>query len=136
MPGKSAYLEGQYLTHELRTGSFTKPAGIYVALLTAAPSDAGGGTECAGGNYARVQNGPSDAAWSAPAGTPRACSNDVPVAFPVPSANWGQATHFGLYDAAVAGNLLRWGALAAPKNINNGDPAPTFPVGTLVLSED
>lgn len=134
--GKSAYLEGQYLTHECRTGSFSKPAGIYVALLTAAPTDAGGGTEVTGGGYARVQNGPSDAAWSAPSGSPRQISNAVAVTFPVPSASWGQATHFATYDAATGGNLLRWDALASPKNINNGDPAPTFPIASLVFSED
>ena len=136
MAGKSNYLEGQYLTHELRTGSFTKPAGIFVALLTAAPSDAGGGTECTGGDYARVQCGPSDATWSAPSGTPRSSSNVGSVTFPTPSANWGSATHFGLSDAATGGNLLRWAALTTAKTINNGDPAPYFPAGTLVVTED
>lgn len=136
MAGKSAYLEEKYLTHELRTGSFAKPSGIYVALFTAAPSDAGGGTEISAGGYGRILCGPSDAAWSAPSGTPRQSSNVASVTFGTPSADWGQATHFATFDAISGGNMLRWGALSTAKTINNGDPAPYFPAGSLVISED
>lgn len=136
MAGKSNYLEGQYLTHELRTSSFTKPTGIWVALFTAAPSDAGGGTEVTGGSYGRVQCGPSDATWTEPAGTPRSSSNVGSVTFPTPTASWGHVTHFGLFDAETNGNLLRWAALTAAKDINDGDPAPYFPASSLVVSED
>lgn len=136
MAGKSNYLEGQLLNLILRTQAAWKPAAVYVALLTAAPTDAGGGTEVAGGNYARVQVAQADANWAAPAGTPRSTSNAASVTFPVPSADWGQATHFALYDAAAAGNLLYWAPLTTPKTINNGDPAPYFPAGSLVVGED
>jgi len=137
MAGKSTYLEAQLLTHVFRTASFTKPAAIYVGLFTAAPTDAGGGTECIGGSYARVLNGPSNAAWAAPTGAnPSSMSNATIVAFPVPTGDWGRATHFGVFDAISGGNLLNWGVLTYPKNINNGDPAPTFPIGQLTLTED
>ena len=136
MSGKSNYLEGQLLNLILRTQVAWKPAAVYVALLTAAPTDAGGGTEVTGGSYARVAVTQSDANWAAPSGTPRSTSNANSVTFPTPSANWGQATHFALYDASTAGNLLYWAALTTAKTINNGDPAPYFPSGSLVVTED
>lgn len=45
------------------------PPAIYVGLFTAAPTDAGGGTECTGGSYARVQMTQADGTWGAPAGS-------------------------------------------------------------------
>jgi hypothetical protein len=44
-------------------------------------------------------------------------------------------THFGLFDAATAGNLLRWAPLATPKAITSGDN-PNFAAGILVITED
>ena len=49
----SNYLENKILDHFLGTTSYTMPADVYVALYTAAPNDAGGGTEATGGSYAR-----------------------------------------------------------------------------------
>lgn len=113
----------------LKQGMPKRP--VYVALFTAAPSDAGGGTEVTGGSYARVAVAPADANWSAPDGTGGLTDNVGAITFPTPSANWGTATHFGIFDRATAGNLLIHGALAASKTINNGDPAPSFPAGAL-----
>jgi len=132
---KSDYLEGEIIRHIFRTGSYTKPTGIYIALFTAAPSDSGGGTEVAGGSYARVGVGPSDATWSAPSGGDGQTSNVGVITFPAPTANWGLVTHFAIYDAVSAGNILYHGALTQSKTINNGDAAPNFPAGTLTVTE-
>ncbi len=140
MAAMSDYLENKLVDHIFRNRSFTVPTTIYVGLLTAAPSDSGGGTEVTGGSYARVQVGPSDAAWEstqgtttavASSGTGGATQNGSVITFPTPSANWGVVTHVGIYDASTAGNLLFHGALTASKTINNGDPAPTFPAGAF-----
>lgn len=136
MAGKTNYLEGQILNLLLRTQVAWKPPAIYVGLLTAAPTDAGGGTEVTGGSYARVAVPQLDANWAAPAGTPRVTSNVNPITFPAPTANWGNATHFALYDATAAGNMLYWNTLTLPKTINNGDLAPYFPAGSLTVTED
>ncbi len=136
MAGKTNYLEAQLLNLIFRTQVAWKPAAIYIGLFTAAPTDAGGGTEVTGGSYARVQVTQLDANWDAPAGTPRATANTGAVTFPTPSADWGVVTHFGVFDAATVGNLLYWGALAQPKTINNGDPAPSFAAGAIDLTED
>ena len=134
MAAKSDYLEVQLVGHLFRTLTFSKPAAIYVALFTAAPSDAGGGTEVTGGSYARVAHGPSDATWAATSGTNGVTSNATAITFPAPTANWGVVTHFAIFDASTAGNLLFHGVLTASKTINNGDPAPNFPIGSLVVT--
>jgi len=138
----SDYLENKTVDHLFRTATFAKPAGLYVALFTAAPSDAGGGTEVAGGGYARASAGIGDANWratqggnsGASTGTTGLTSNAVAIVFPVPTGNWGTATHFGIFDAAAGGNLLIWDALLAPRTILLGDPAPTFPPDELKVT--
>lgn len=134
MAALSDYLEGQLIDHIFRTGSFTKPTALHFALFTAAPSDSGGGTEVTGGSYARVSVTPADAAFAAPATGNGVTSNLGEITFPAPTANWGQATHWAFYDAGTSGNLLIHGALTTAKTINNGDPAPKFGIGDLVVT--
>lgn len=131
MSAMSDYLENNLVLHLFRTGSFTKPGALWVALYTATPSDAGGGTEVSGGTYARVQCGPSDATWNATSGTDGHTDNVAAITFPTPTANWGVVGWFGIFDNSSGGNLLFWGALTTPKTINNGDPAPYFAAGAL-----
>ena len=134
MSQMSNYLEVELRKHLFRTGSFTKPAALHVGLFTAAPSDAGGGTEVSGGSYARVARAPSDANWTAPNATGGVTGNAAVIAFAAPTANWGTVTHFAIFDAASAGNLLVWGALTASRVINNGDAAPEFAIGALEVT--
>ena len=131
MSAMSDYLEAEIRKHMFRTGSFTKPTVLAVALFTAAPSDSGGGTEVTGGSYARATLNPLDANWTAASGTDGLTDNAAAITFPTPSGNWGNVTHFGIFDASTSGNLLFHGALTVAKTINNGDPAPSFPIGTL-----
>lgn len=144
MSAKSDYLENKLIDYLLRNQAFTQLTNTYVALFTAAPSDSGGGTEVTGGSYARVTVACSLANWagtqsagstSASSGTGGVTSNNNAITFPTPSANWGSITHFGIFDASTSGNLLYHGALTTPKTVNNGDPAPTFPAGTLQITE-
>lgn len=134
MSQMSDYLEVELRKHLFRTGSFTKPAALWIALFTAAPSDAGGGTEVSGGSYARVQRNPLDANWTAPDGTGGVTRNAAAITFPSPTANWGTVTHFGIFDASTGGNLLVWGALSASRTINNGDAAPEFAADALQVT--
>jgi hypothetical protein len=55
-------------TGNLERWAYT-PAAVWVGLFTAAPTDAGGGTEATGGSYARVQLTQADATWAAAAGS-------------------------------------------------------------------
>lgn len=131
MANASDYLEVELRKHLFRTGSFTKPTVLGVALFTVTPSDSGGGTEVSGGSYARVDVPPLDANWTAASATNGLTDNAAAITFPVPSANWGTVVAFGIFDATTAGNLLVWGPISPNKTINNGDPAPSFAIGAL-----
>lgn len=118
---------------------------LYVALFTAAPSDAGGGTEVTGGSYARVAVNSTLANWAgtqsagsttASTGTGAQTSNNNSITFPAPTANWGVVTHMGIYDSLTGGNLWYWVALTTSKTINNGDSAPSFAAAALTVTED
>jgi hypothetical protein len=152
MAAASDFLENKLVDWLLRGQSFTPPATVYVALLTAAPSDSGGGTEVTGGSYARVAVGSSLANWAgtqsagsttASSGTGGQTSNNSAIAFPTPTANWGTVTHFALYDAASAGNLLIQAALTTARTINTGEAkqrrrftsAPTPIEGTILIRD-
>jgi len=136
MSEMSDYLENEVIKHIFRTGSFTKPTTLYVGLLTAAPSDAGGGTEVSGNAYARVACNPDDANWAATSGTNGTTSNVSAINFPTPTpSGWGTVTHFAIYDASTAGNMLFWSPLTASKTINASDTV-SFAAGALTVTFD
>lgn len=121
------------------------PTTLWVGLFTAAPTDAGGGTEVTGGNYARVAITSSLANWAgtqaaastvASSGTSGTTSNNANVTFPVPNANWGTIVAFGVFDALTGGNLLIFGNLTVSKTVNNGDAAPLFSPAALTIQID
>ena len=133
---KTDYLEDALIGHMFRGTPYTAPTVLYVGLLTAPCSDAAAGTEVSGGSYVRVGVANNSAQWNATSGGNGTTANTNPIAFATPSANWGQVTNFGIYDASTAGNLLICNALTTPKTINNGDPAPSFAAGALTYQED
>jgi hypothetical protein len=147
MSGWSDAWENMIVDAVFRGQTFTAPAAIYVGLLTAAPSDSGGGTEVStsGTNYARQSIGKTLAAWAgtqgagtttASTGTSAVTSNNNAITFGAPSASWGTVTHFALYDAVTSGTLIGWAALTTSKTINNGDAAPSFAAGSLTFAVD
>jgi len=129
MAGFTTYLQQEILDHISGNGAYTAPT-PYVGLFTAAPSDAGGGTEVSGGSYARVN---ANTSFGAASGT--AITNNAAITFPTATASWGTVTHFGVFDAATTGNLLYWGALSTSKAIGSGDTA-SFAIGELDVTLD
>ena len=125
---KTNYLENALLDHVLRGVQYPCPAGIYVALFTAAPGETAGGTEITGGSYAR-----QGAVFTAAANGQVTNSSDV--TFPQATANWGTITHFALLDAISGGNMLYYGALTTSKTINTGDQLK-FATGGIAVTED
>lgn len=106
---------------------------LFWALYTAAPGETGGGTEVTGGSYGRAALHPADANWAA-AGSNGLSDNAAAITFPTPTANWGVISHFGAHYRSTGDTLMVYGALAQSKTVNNGDPAPSFPVGALDLT--
>lgn len=126
---KTDFLENKLLDHVLRNVAYTPPAAVYCGLFTAAPGEGGGGTEVSGNAYARQA-----VTFSAASGG--ASSNSATVTFPAATpSGWGAVTHFGIFDAATSGNLLRYGALQPSKTVGVGD-ALSFPATQLVCTED
>ena len=133
MANASDYLEDNIIKHLFRTGSFTKPTSLYVALFTAAPSDSGGGTEVSATGYARVANNPADGAWAATSGTNGLTSNVGAINFGTWSTGPTTVTHFGIFDASTSGNLIVWGSLTSSKTVNAGDSF-SIPAGSLTVT--
>jgi hypothetical protein len=127
----SDYWENEILDHVFGKGDYSPPT-IYVGLSTAEPLDDGSGlAEPTGNGYARVQTQASD--WDAASAGSLNNTNDI--TFPEATGSWGTISHFALFDAASAGNMLAHGALSQSKSIGSGDTA-RFAAGDLDVSLD
>lgn len=142
MSAMSDYLENKLVDQLFRGQGAPSTVTLYIGLLTAAPSDSGGGTEVSGGSYARVAVTSSLANWAGTqaaastvtsSGTGGQTSNNAAITFTTPTATWGTVTHFGIYDGSSGGNLLFWGALTIAKTINQADTV-TFPAASLSVT--
>lgn len=126
MSAMTNYLENEILDHILGTGSWTMPSTVYLALFTAAPGEAGGGTEVSGSGYARQAT-----AFGAASGG--VASNSAIEAFTAAGGNWGTITHWALFDASTSGNMLVYGALTASRVVNDGDTI-SFAIGAVQIT--
>jgi hypothetical protein len=127
----SNHWENKILDHIFGKDSYSPPT-IYVGLSTADPfDDASGLSEPAGNGYARIATNASD--WNAASAGVIYNSNEL--IFSEATGNWGTITHFALFDAVAAGNMLSHGALNQSRAIVSGDKA-RFAVGDLQLSLD
>lgn len=114
MSKASNYLENGVINYFFRNQSVTRPTNIYVALYKTNPTDANTGAEVTGGGYERqrvtmgapIQN--NDSAVT---------TNSARVEFPRATNNWGEITHFGIFDAKTGGNLLTYGVFNRPITI-------------------
>jgi hypothetical protein len=107
------YLETELLDHVFAGNSYTSPSTVYVGLFTAAPGEAGGGTEVSGGSYLRRTGSFSVSGNLA--------TTTAAIEFPTATAPWGTVTHIGIFDASSAGNMLAYASLTASKTIDSGD---------------
>ena len=128
MAALSDYAEKLILDWMMTTGSATRPTSWYVGLYTAAPSDAGGGTEVSGNGYARE----SVTFVSATSGAGTTSNSNV-VNFTADGGDWGSVSHMGIHDAVSGGNLIWHGSLAAAKSVLDGYSLE-FAVGNIDLT--
>lgn len=112
--------------------SSTTAGSIWVELYTATPSDTGGGTVATYTGYARVAVARSGAGWTVSGTSPTQVANAAAVTFGACTAGSSTVTHFGLFDASTAGNLLVWGALSASLAVTAG-VTPQFAIGQLTV---
>jgi hypothetical protein len=107
------FLETEILDHVFAGAAYTAPSQHYLGLFTAAPGEAGGGTELSGSAYAR-----QTVDFSTSGAT---TSNDAAIEFPTATGSWGTVTHVGVFDAASSGNLMAYATLSSSKAIATGD---------------
>lgn len=119
--------ETRVLTWVFTAGGATRPTAWHVALYTAAPSDAGGGTEVSGGAYARQA-----VTFTVSGNT---ATNSAALEYPTATAPYGTVTHVGVFDASTGGNLIAYAALTTSKTIDTGDVL-RLPAGDLDITLD
>ena len=121
------YLETEILDFAFTTGTATRPTSWYIALYTAAPGEAGGGTEVSTGSYVRQA-----VTFSVTGNT---ATNTGAVEFPTATASYGTVSYVGVFDASTSGNLLAFSALNVAKAIDTGDVF-RIPTGDLDITLD
>lgn len=120
------YTENALLNMFLQNTPFPNSVG-YLALFTASPTDAGGGTEVSGGNYARV---PVTGLFPVAVGTGGVVTNSSDVIFNQATADWGMVVAVALMSALSGGNMWMYSTLAVPGTVLNGY-VPKFYAGKL-----
>lgn len=136
MAAASNYTIANVLNAILRGTAMPLPAGTYISLHTAIPGGAGANevSLAAWPNYVRrhAETGAIGTGWSAASGGQSQNSNQITF----PNNNGAgpiTITHFGIWDAANAGNLLAFGALAVSRTLAVGDIL-VFDVNSLTTS--
>lgn len=129
---KTDALEQRLLDHLFKNGA-TPALGalgtVYVALFTAVPSDASGGTEVVGSAYAR--QAAAAAIWTR---TLSSIANNAEIAFPTVTTSAYTVVGWAIMDAASAGNMLYWGDTTST-TMNVGD-VPRFAANAITITED
>jgi hypothetical protein len=120
----SDFSENLLLKWLLTTNAATRPTTWYVALSTAATTDAGSATEPSTGGYARQA-----VTFSVTGDT---ASNTAIIDF-VSSADWANITHIAVFDAVTTGNMLFHGALTTARDPASGDTI-RIAAGALTLT--
>ena len=114
-------------------GTFSPPATVYVGLHTANPTEDGSVAELAGSGYARASVANNTTNWPNVSGSSGLKQNGTAIVFPTASGSWGTITHFSVWSASSAGNLLFQGALAESRVIGSGD-TPRFLANWLQIT--
>jgi hypothetical protein len=114
----SNWLQNAVLNHFFRAVSTASPASVYLALYKTDPTSADTGTEIAYTGYARQK-----ITFAAPAqqsGGEALITNSAVINFPIPAADIGEVSHFGIRTALSGGNLLAFAPWSAVKAISAG----------------
>lgn len=106
-----------------------KPGTLYYALLTTAPTDAGGGTEVSAAGYTRHAATVGGSYFEVATTNGAPVTNKLAVSFGTATAAWGTVVAWGLYDASAGGNLIAWGAI--PPTIVGVNYTPSWAIGAF-----
>ena len=125
MAAQTTYLADALMAHSLGKTAYTMPT-TYIALMTTASTQAGGGTEATYTGYSRVALGTL-------LGTPSANSttNASAVTFGACTGGTSTIVGFTVYDASTGGNALWFGACSL--SVSSGI-TPSFAAGALTFT--
>lgn len=130
MSGNSNYLGNAVLNWVKGSAMPTAPSAVYVALFNGDPTDAGsGGTEVTTTIRTAGRVAATFGAVSA-----KSMSNSALVDFGN-AAGTATVTHFAVYDAASAGNMLGSNALSSGSGSITSGTATNFASGALTWAE-
>jgi hypothetical protein len=124
MSSFSDYLENAVLNYVFRNTGTPTSTNVYLALYTAAPTDAGGGTEVTGAGYARQLT-----AFDISGST---ITNTAAESFTASGGNFGAVVAIGIFDALTTGNFLAWDDITSA-TINDGDTL-NFAIGDIDIT--
>jgi hypothetical protein len=128
MPAAEA-LEINVLTHQFRSGTWGKPATLYVGLLLATPEDVDGMVEVSAPEYGRIARHPADDNWLTD--TDNSVANAQDILFAKPDTDWGLVIAVGLFDAESGGALRAYQMLDETQSVLAGGPLLMFQPGSL-----
>lgn len=136
MTGKSNYLEDKVINWALKATTMgTAPANIYVGLFNGDPLDTGaGGTEVTTTIRVAGRVAAAFGAITTAAGA-NSITNSADIDFGSAAAG-ATMSHFAIFDAASAGNMLYSAALTGGSQSVSTGTAVKFTAGTLTVSED
>lgn len=132
MSAFSDFLEAALINATLRGGTYTG-GGVYVALFTSDPTDAGTGAELVDSGYVRQRAHASVTSDGFTVPSNGASSNTRNLIFPAIVDAQKIVTHWGIFDAQNSGNLLYHAAMLNPKTLDPTDVL-SFPIGSLIIT--
>jgi len=132
MSAFSDYLEAQLINATLRGATYTG-GGVFVALFTANPTDAGTGSELNDSAYVRQRAHTTVASDGFAVPANGSTSNTRNLIFPAIVDAQKTITHWGIFDAQNGGNLLYHAPMLNPKTLDPTDVL-SFPIGSLIVT--
>ena len=132
MSAFSDYLENTLVSATLRGATYTGGA-VYVALFKTDPTDAGTGAEMSDSGYVRQRAHTTVASDGFTVPANGVSSNSRNIVFPAIIDSQVTATHWAIFDAQTAGNLLYHAPLLNPKTLDPTDVL-SFPIGSLTVT--
>lgn len=137
MSAASNYTEANVINALLRGVAFPLPAGTYISLHTADPTDAGGNEVSTTDWPAYVRRhaeagGAIGTGWTAPSNGLSTNTNQITY----PGMNGVvpvQVTHWAVHDAATGGNMLFHAPLQTARTMLTGDVF-VFDIGALTVT--
>ena len=132
MSAFSNYLENELVNAILRGGTYTG-GGVYIALFTADPGEEGTSGELSDSNYIRQRAHAIVVSDGFTVPSNGSTTNTKNIVFPPILDTQVTITHWGIFDAQNAGNMLFHASLLNPKTLDPTDVL-SFPTGALTIT--